>query len=403
MRFSYQAKTKEGELQVGFVEAANQDAAAAILGGHDLFILKLDAEGKEAWYAPLLRWFGGVKSRDLVIFTRQLATLLESHLSLEKALTMLYEQTENTTLKEAVYQVSQDVASGLAFSQALERHETIFTRFFVSMIRSAEVTGRLSEVAGFLADYTEQEAILISKARSALIYPAILFGLFGVVAFVMITVVFPQIGPIFEDSGVTLPLFSRVLIGTGTFLSTFWPLVLLILLVLVVMVIEYLSTNEGRAVLDDAKVRLPVLWRIYVPITLTRFGNASGMLIRGGIPLAQAMEIVSDTIDNAVYQDILQKVANDVRQGRMLSDSLAEHTDYFPVIVSQMVAVGEVSGQLDQIFERITAFYKREADAVVNNLVDLIQPILLIIVGLMVGIMFASILLPLYQLTGTIQ
>ncbi|MFH1246452.1 MAG: type II secretion system F family protein [Candidatus Liptonbacteria bacterium] len=402
MKFEYQARTKEGESQVGFVEAANRDMAATILGSHNLFVLRLNQTGGAHWYDGLTAFFSGVKRKDMVIFTRQLSTLLEAQLSLEKALSMLFEQTENETLKEAVYQMSQDVAAGLAFSQAMER-QPMFSKFFVSMIRSAEVTGKLSEVAGFLADYTEQEAVLVDKVRSALVYPAILIVLFGVVVFIMVTFVFPQLSPVFAESGVALPLYTRIMLGVGDFLSKFWFVVVLVFAFGVIMLIDYLHTAEGKALSDDVKIHAPVFWRVFVPITLTRFGNASRMLIRGGIPLAQAMEIVAETIDNAVYEDVLHEVANSLRSGVLLSEALAEHPEYFPPIVTQMVAVGEMTGQLDQIFTRITGFYQREADAIVNNLVDLIQPLLLVFIAVGIGFLFASILLPIYQLTGSIR
>lgn len=402
MKFEYQARTKEGELQVGFVEAVNKDNAATILASHELFILKLESAGKERWYSRLARIFKGVRRKDMVVFTRQLATLLESHLSLEKALAMLYEQTQNQVLKEGVFQISQDIAAGLSLSQAMERQPHIFSQFYISMVRSAEVTGKLTEVVGFLADYTEQEAILVGKARSAMTYPAILLILFGIVSFIMVTVVFPQVEPIFAESGVELPLFSRVLMSTGIFLGKFWFIVVVVFVFMAIMFADYIRTDEGKAFLDDLKVKMPILYKIYTPIILTRFGNASRMLIKGGVPVAQAIEIVSETIDNVVYKDILRTVASDVRQGRLLSESLSDHTDYFPLIVSQMVAVGEATGQLDQIFTRITTFYQREADSVINNLVDLVQPVLLVVIGLMVGLLFASILLPIYELTSSI-
>lgn len=403
MKFEYQAKTREGETQVGFVDAASKDAASVILGGHNLFILKLTEAGGERWYDRISAFFTGVSRENMVVFTRQLATLLEAQLSLSKALSMLYEQTTHPTLKEAVYQISQDVASGLSFSQALERHTAIFSKFFVSMVRSAEVTGKLNEAAAFIADYTEEEAVLVSKAKSAMTYPAILLGLFVVVAGIMVTVVFPQIQPVFEESGVTLPFFTQALIASGVFLSRFWPAVLILLLFLVAGALDYMRTDEGKAFMDDLKIHTPIVRSVYVPLTLARFGHAASMLVKGGVPLAQAMEIVAETIDNVVYQDILHEVANDVRQGKLLSESLAARKEYIPSLVPQMIAVGEVTGQLDQIFMRITNFYRRETDARVNNAVDLIQPVLMVVIGVLVGTLFAAILIPLYQLTGSIQ
>ena len=400
MKFKYQARNKEGEMQAGVVDAANRDSAVNILSSHELFILKLEAAEKPHWYDRLSGYFSGVKRNDMVIFTRQLATLLEARLSLNRALNTLEEQTQNLTLKEAVFRISQDVDSGLAFSQALERQGEIFSPFLVSLVRSAEVTGNLDQVAKFIADFTEREATLVSKARSAMIYPMIVIALFLLVGGLMVAVVFPQIGPIFENSGVEMPLLSRVMIGSGTFLSQWWFLFLIGFVILGVMIADYIRTPEGKAFMDDLKVRMPLVRKVFLPVTITRFANAAAMLSKGGVPVAQAMEIVGETVDNVLYRDLLHEVSQDVRQGMALSDAIAKHPDYFPALVPQMLAVGETTGQLDEILLRISNFYGREADSVVNNLVELIQPVLMIGIGLMVGLLFASILMPLYKLTA---
>ncbi|KKW45487.1 MAG: hypothetical protein A3A43_00820 [Candidatus Liptonbacteria bacterium RIFCSPLOWO2_01_FULL_56_20] len=401
MKFKYQAKTREGELQVGFVDAGTRDSAATILGSHDLFVLKLEEAEKIRWYGRLASYFGGVRRDDMVVFTRQLATLLEARLSLSKALATLYDQTRNAALREAVFQISQDVDSGLSLSQALERQREIFSEFFISMVRSAEVTGTLDQVAGFLADFTEREATLVSRARSALIYPMIVVALFVAVAGIMITFVFPQIQPVFEQADVPLPLLSQMLISAGVFINRFWLAIVLALVVVALIVLDYFRTPEGRSVLDDMKIRLPIVRKVYLPLTVTRFASAATILLKGGIPVAQAMEIAGETVDNVLYRDVLHEVSRDIREGVPLSEAIAKHANYFPVVVSQMVAVGEATGQLDQMLTRIATFYGRESDMVVNNLVDLIQPVLMVGIGVLVGILFASILLPLYQLTAS--
>jgi type IV pilus assembly protein PilC len=403
MKFKYQAKTKEGEDQIGFVEAGSQDAALNILTSHELFILKIETAEQAHWYDRLGSYFKGVKQEDMVIFSRQLATLLEARLSLNKALSTLYAQTENPAMKEAVYQIAQDVDAGLAFSQALERQGEIFSGFYVSMIRSAEVTGNLDRVAGFLADYIERESVITSKAKSAMIYPGVIIGLFVVVGILMVSFVFPQLKPIFEESGVELPLLSRILINSGVFLGQWWPAVVVAGGIFVAVILDYVRTPEGQALRDEWKIRLPLFKKIFLPLTVTRFANAATMLIKGGVPVAQAMEIVGETVVNMLYRDILHDVSQDIREGTTLSNAITKYPDYFPPFVAQMIAVGETTGQLDQIFARISAFYNREADTVINNLVDLIQPVVMIAIGLMIGFLFASVLMPLYKLTGSIR
>lgn len=403
MKFKYEARTKEGEPQMGYVEAGDQDAAVNILSSHDLFITKIEEVGKVRWYDRIGSWFGGVKREDLVIFSRQLATLLEARLSLNKALTTLHEQTANQTMKEAVLQIAQDVDSGLAFSQALERQSNIFSGFFVSMIRSAEVTGNLDKVAGFLADYEERESVIISKAKSAMIYPAVIIGLFGAVGGIMVVFIFPQLMPVFKESGVELPWYSAMFIYTGIFIAAWWPAVLAVIGVGAAAILDYLRTTEGAAFLDDLKIRLPGAKKMFVPLTITRFANAATMLIKGGVPVAQAMEIVGETVDNVLYRDVLHEVSQEIREGIPLSQALAKHPEYFPTLVPQMIAVGEATGQLDSMFARISSYYTREADTVINNLVDLIQPVIMVVIGVMIGVLFAAVLVPLYKLTGSIK
>lgn len=403
MRFKYIAKTKEGETQTGVVEAGNRDSAANILTSHNLFILKLASLEKNRWYDRISSYFAGVKRKDMVVFTRQLATLLEARLPLNESLKMLSEQVSHRILKEAVAQISQDIDAGLSFSQALERQGNIFSEFFSSMVRSAEVTGNVDEVMGFLADYYEKEYVLMSKSRSALIYPVVVISLFLVVAIIMVTVVFPQLKPLFQESGVTLPFFTRLLLGTSDFVVAWWPALILLLIFVIMALLSYFRTPEGKAVWDEAKLRTPLLKKVFIPLSVARFSNAASILLKGGVPVAQAMEIVSHTVDNVVYQDLLHEASESVRKGESLSKAIAKHPEYFPSLLSQMLVVGETTGEVDKIFSRVAGFYNREADGIINNIVDLIQPLLIIGLGGMVGILFASILLPIFQLTTKIQ
>ncbi len=400
MKFKYQARTKGGELQAGNVEATDKAAAAAILSGHDLFILSLESSEKVGFAEKLFSFVGGVKRKDLVIFSRQLATVLQAQLSLADSLKTLKNQTENQALKEIVGEISDDVSSGLSFSQALEKHQDVFSDFFISMVRSAEVTGSLDTAVSFLADYLEKEDDIVSRVRSAMTYPLIVVSLFIIVAAIMVVNVFPQLAPVFANANVQLPVYTQVLIGSGNFVSRWWPAILIVLIIAVLMALEYFRSAEGKAVWDDVKTRLPILKKIYLPLTMSRFTNSVSVLIKGGVPLAQALEITSDSVDNAFYREILHNIADSVRQGSLLSEAF-QASPYFPPLVAQMSAVGEATGQLEQIFTRLSNFYSRETDKVVDNLVDLIQPLLMIVIGLMVGLLFAAVLIPLYSLTAS--
>jgi type IV pilus assembly protein PilC len=398
MKFSYKARTQEGQLQVGNVEAASREAAVNILLSHGLFVLTLEPVGEERWYNRIVNFFQRVKVADLMIFTRQFATLLSSQVPMGDSLRNLYQQTSKPVLKEVIAEVMADVESGFALSQALGRHPGVFSEFYVNMVKSAEVTGRLSEILEFLADYLEKQSILISKVRNALVYPAFVVGLFIVAALIMVTMVLPQITPIFKEANIKLPIFTQLLISGGEFFSEWWWVLTVLLAILIFLLVDYSQTKEGRIVFNEVSLRLPIVGKLFRRLYISRFAESARVLIKGGLTIPQAIEISAHTIGNYVYRDILHEAAQKIRQGQLLSQALRDNP-YFPPLVSQLIAVGESTGRLETLLEKISDFYRREVEDMVSNLVELIQPILLVIIGVLVAALFASILLPLYNLT----
>ncbi len=402
-KFKYQARSKNGELQVGFVDAPSKETAVSILSGHDLFILSIESAEKRGLKDKIFHILNRVKVKDLMLFTRQLSTLLESEMPLNSALQSLYAQTRNLVLKESVFQVLQDVESGLSLSQALERQRPIFSDFYVSMIRSAEVTGRLEESMLFLAGYMEREARWKGKILNAMIYPGVLLGLFIVVAGVMVAVVFPKIQPVFEESNVQLPIISRVLLSGGKVISDWWWVVLLVIMGLGFVIYDYLRSNEGKAVGNQIILIIPVFGELFRKIYISRFCQSLSVLIKGGIPITQAIEIASSTIGNVVYQEALGYIAQGVREGDLFSNLLGEYPKYFPVMVSQMAAIGETTGRIDEMMNKISDFYDADVNEMMANLSELLQPILIVIIGVLIGLLFASILLPIYNLAESFK
>jgi len=400
-KFKYYARTQEGELQTGFVEAANREAAANILTSHDLFILSLESAEKRRWYDRIFNFLNRVKTKDLMIFSRQFATLMESKIPLGDSLRTLYQQTKNPILKEAIFEISSDVDAGLSLSQAMERQGKIFSEFYISMIRTAEITGQLEETTMFLADYLDKETMWHSRIRNALIYPVIVVVLFLVVAGIMLTAVFPQIEPVFKETGVSLPLITQIFLSTGNLVLQWWWAALLIIILLIFLLIDYFQSSEGKIVFNEIIIKVPVFGNMFKQIYVARFAESTSVLIKGGIPITQAIEIAAHTIGNIVYRDILHEIAEKVRAGELLSNLLAQNEYYFPVLVSQMVAIGERTGRLEEILSRISSFYTREVNDLLANLVELIQPILIAVIGVFVGLLFASVLIPIYNLAQT--
>lgn len=397
-KFKYNARTQEGELQTGFVDAATREAALNILAGHELFILSLEEAEHISWIERISKFFNRIKTADLMIFTRQLATLMESKIPLGNSLRTLYSQTRNPLLKETIFEISSDVDAGLSLSQAMERQGRYFSEFYLNMIRSAEVTGRLEEAMTFLADYLEKEMIWKNRIRNALIYPATVIFLFLVVAGVMLIVVFPQIQPIFADTGTQLPLLTQIFLSVGNFVMGWWWLIIGLVGVFTFMIVDYFESEEGKAVFNELIIKMPVFGNLMRRIYVSRFADSIGVLIKGGVPITQAIEITGHAIGNIVYRDVLHEVAEGVRGGELLSNLLSKNEYYFPALVSQMVSVGESTGRLDEIMGKISSFYNREVNDMLNNLLELIQPALIVVIGGFVGLLFASILIPIYNL-----
>lgn len=403
MKYRYSARIKTGELQVGNVEAVSRDAAADILSGHELYILSLDQYAAPHWYHSFLFFFRRVKRKDLAIFTRQFAAMLGAKISITDALNSLYYQTPNYTLRDAIYEISTDISSGLSLSQALEKHSDIFFEFYVNLIESAEVTGRVEEVMIYLADYLEKEMLILSKVRTALIYPIFVIVLSIVVGGILIGLVFPQIAPLFQDANFQLPLITRAFLTLGDFINNWWVAIVIFFVVLILIAIDYLRTKEGKAVVNQLLLTAPIIGTFFKKLYVARFSEVASVLIRGGIPITQAIEISGHTIGSAFYQEILHDVVERVRRGEQLSKAFESYEKFFPPIVNQMITVGEQTGRLDDMFVRISSFYSREVENVVGNLTELIQPIVMVGLGAVVGLMFAALLLPIYNLIQVIR
>lgn len=398
MKFKYQARNKEGELQVGFVESYSKPGAADTLVSHGLYVLSLESTENENIFNKFLSIFKHVSLTDQMIFTRQFATLLEAKVSLADSLKNLQKQTSSDILKEVILEITTDIDSGLALSQALERQKEVFSEFYVSMIRSAEITGGLEGAVIFLAGYLEKQKMWRSRIINALIYPVILVVMFLGIVLLMVTMVLPNIRPILEESGAALPWYTNVVLVGGDVIINWWWIVLIGLTPIILFIMEYLRSEEGKVVLDEVLLRTPVFGKLFSKMYIARFAESLAILIQGGIPIAQAIEITSRSVGSFVFQDILHEVSEQVRGGELLSTALEKYEFYFPALVSQMIAIGETTGRIDELLGRVAIFYTREVDDIMNRLGELVQPLIIGIIGIFVGFLFASILVPIYNM-----
>lgn len=397
-KFRYTARNESGEVQAGIVEAASRDFAIQILQDNKLYVLSLSSIDQKKGVDKLFGFLQKVRLKELMLFTRQLSTLLSAKISISDSLKSIHKQIVSPVLKDAIFDVFTDVDGGLYFSQALSKHPKIFSDFYVNMVRSAEVSGRLEETLIFLADYLERENKLMSRLKSAMIYPVFVIVVFVAVIVLVLTVVIPQMKSIFLEVNAELPFVTRVLMGMGDFLNSWGWALLVILVIAFGFGIHYFRTKEGKALWDEIMVGLPIVGKLIQKVSITRFAAATSVLMRGGIPIANSLEIASRVVGNTLYKRILALTADDIRKGGTISGSLGQHSDYFPPLVCQMVAIGESSGQLDKLLDKISSFYDEEVQNAINSLVELVQPAIIVVLGIFIGVFIAAVLLPIYNL-----
>ena len=402
MLFKYSARNEKGELSAGQIDAVSREAAISSLQARGYFVVSIEEVAKKPWYDFILDFFNRVRRKDLVIFTRQFATLLDAHIPIDKAISSLAKQTRNPVLREALEKITSDIQGGLSLSQALARYPNIFNEFYVNMVRSAEISGRVEQTIEYLADYLEREWALSKKLINALIYPIFVIVLFIIVVLIATVVVVPQLSSVFEESRVSLPWMTKLLVAFGNLLI-YWGWGIFILgLILFFLLWRYFRTEEGRAVVDEIKLKLPMINILLKKIYIARFAEGAAVLIRGGISVPTSLEMAGKVTSNYIYRAIAFELAEGVRRGESLSEILEKYPDQFPPLVVQMVSVGEVSGKLDELLEKVASFYKEEIELTLSTITEMLQPVLIVVLAVFVGFLVASILFPLYNLIQSI-
>ncbi|MEK7629107.1 MAG: type II secretion system F family protein [Patescibacteria group bacterium] len=400
MKFNYQARTPQGLIQTGSVEAQNRDVAIETLHRYSLVILEI-IEEKKGFALSLggeISFLSRVKNQDIVIFSRQLAVLFDAQVPLVQALNTLSEQS-SPVLKKIIKEVATDVDSGNSFSQSLEKFPKVFSFFYVSVVKAGEVSGRLQEVLNYLADHEERSYDLNKKVKGALIYPIFIVSSLVVVGAVMMIFVIPQLTAVLVESGQELPFITKLIIGLSNFMINYWWLALLMVGGLIGGSWYTLQTKSGQDYWDKIKLHLPIFGGIFRKIYLSRLSENLGTLIKGGIPIIQALTITADVVGNFVFKTIILKAREEVRRGSTINSVFSTEKD-IPPLVSQMVMIGEQTGKLDVLLAKVAIFFQKDVDNIMENLTSLIQPILILVLGAAAGILVAAILLPIYNLSS---
>lgn len=398
MLYKYTASTPEGERQSGTIEAATTEIAIRSLQNKNLIIISLKPAEKKSFFKGI-KLFGGVKPRDIVIFSRQLATLFEAKIAALTSFKLLAAETENQTLRDTIGEVLNDIQGGVSLSQAMAKHPGIFSGFYVSMVRSGEESGKLDETFTYMADYLERSYELSSKAKNALIYPAFIISTLMIVLVAMITFVVPHLTAILTESDQEIPIYTRILIGISNFFRQFGVFLLIGLVFAIIFLWRYLKTENGKMLISRFQISIPFIGNLYKKFYISRITDNLELSLSSGVSAIKALESAADVARGSVYNKILLDSVNDIRGGGSLSASFSRSKE-IPPIVSQMIKIGEETGKLNFILKTLSRFYKREVDNTIETMVNLIEPAMILVLGIFAGLFILSIIVPIYNITA---
>jgi type IV pilus assembly protein PilC len=401
MLFTYKSITTTGEKKDGSIDAASRDLAVTALQRRGLIVTSIKSEDDSRSFFKL-SLFESVPLKDVVIMSRQISTLFESQVSALKAFTMLSTNAENKILGRKLAQIAEDLQAGTSISGALEKHPDVFTNFYVNMVRAGEESGKLNQTFTYLADYLDREYALKSKTKNALIYPAFVVVVFFIVMLLMFTMVIPKLSAIILESGQEVPVLTKIVIGVSDFIIHYGIFFGIFLVVAGFFAWTRSKSERGKTNLDGVKLSIPVVGKLYRTMYLSRIADNLDTMLSSGISIVRAIDITGEIVGNKVFEHILKDASESVKAGSSLSDALEKHIQ-IPGIMIQMVKVGEETGSLSNILRTLSTFYKREVDDAVDTLVGLIEPAMIVFLGLGVGVLLTSILVPIYNIAGGIQ
>jgi type IV pilus assembly protein PilC len=401
--YTYKVRDRQGKLLEGSLEADSSQLVVSRLRQMGYTPIAIDQKDDAGFQKELKMPFGGKpKLKDIAVFSRQFATMINSGLSLLRSLYILADQTENKQLAGVVDQVRQDLERGASLSQALGRHPKVFNRLYVAMVRAGETGGVLDSVLMQLAAIIEKQVELRRKIKSAMTYPTVVFCLCLLIVSAMLLFIVPTFKNIYASLGGTLPVLTRVLISISTAFKKFFPVFIVLGGVGIWGFKRWVQTENGRQIWDRVKLKAPVFGKLVHKTALTRFAQTLAVLMRSGVPILESLEITSETVNNTVLSAAVKDVQAGVKVGESMAKPLAQH-DIFPPMVTQMIAVGEETGAVDVMLEKIGEFYSQEVEATVNALTSLLEPLLIVFLGACVGGMVIALYMPMFNIIKLIK
>ncbi len=401
--FTYSGVDQDGNKREGVIDAVSMDLAIGALQRRGLIISSVEPEEKKGSGTGLSRnlsFFDRITGADIVMLSRQMATLFEAQVSALRGFRLLASEARTQKLADILTEVGNDIQSGTTISSALSRHPSVFSSFYVNMVRAGEESGKLDETFLFLADYLDRNFEVTSKARNALIYPAFVLITFAAVMTLMMTMVIPNLATMLTQSGQPIPVYTQIIISISLFFTHYFLLLFVLIGVGIAFIVRYAKTERGRNVVARARLQIPAVGNVYQKVFLSRITDNLATMLKSGIEILRALEITKDVVEDPVYAEILKSAAWDVKGGMPLSDALRKHPE-IPGILIAMMKIGEETGNMSGILETIARFYRREVNNAVDTLVGLIEPFIIVALAVGVAILLASVLMPIYNIASS--
>ncbi len=396
LQFKYVVRDQKGVNKEGLIEAGTAKAAASILHERGFVVVTLTAH-KQGGGLPT--FFGGVNLGDLTNFTRQLATMINSGLPLTDSLQILQKQTEKPKLGEVIRSIAEDIQGGSTFAESLSKHDDLFSQAYINVVRAGESSGTLDQVLTNLANTLEKDRDFQGKVKGAFIYPVIILFAMLLVSSIILIFVVPKLTQLYTDLKITLPLPTRILIGVSDFATHFWWLVILIMVAAFWLLRRYRKTPQGALFIDRISLKIPIMGKLNRDTSLTELTRTLGALVGAGVPILEALKISANVASNALHRQAVSRASTLVEKGTTLSKALSVD-DTFPPIIPQMVSVGEETGKMDDVLNKVSHYYELEVENQVKNLTTALEPMIMIVLGIMVAALVISIILPIYNITS---
>ncbi len=403
-RYSYIAKNLSGESRPGTMEAENEHELAAILRQEGCILIKtnLEEKGLKKGFSISIPFIGWIPLTEKIMFTRNLRVMVSAGVSLPRALNILAVQSKNKKFKKAISKIKEEIIQGKSFSEALEKYPDIFSELFCSMMKVGEETGTMEDVLKVLTNQMEREYQIKSKIKGAMIYPAVIILAMLGIGITMLIMVVPKLASVFSELNVELPLTTRVVIYIGNFLAKFWYTVPFMILVVVVLLKLIPKTKSGKLVFDTLVLKLPIISPIIKKTYSAHTVRTLSSLIIAGVPIVRSLEIVSNSLENLYYKKAITQAVEQVRKGGKLAEALKGREDIYPNLVFQMIEVGEETGETSDILKKLAEFYEEEIANATKNLSAVVEPVLMLIIGAVVGFFAISMIQPIYSMMGTL-